>query len=107
MNQPSDAELIVRPVVCFGSVVVVGVLGFGYAKLTNNGFALIGFLIPYVPGSLIACVLGGVFAVKAYRNLPANHRGRHILTAMICLAVILVLLCLALVANIQTTLSRP
>ena len=83
MNQPSNDELVVRPLVCFALVVVVGVFGFGYAKLTNNGFFLIGFLIPYVLCSLIGCVLGAVFAAKAYRKLPANHKGRHILTAVI------------------------
>ena len=107
MNQPSDSELIVRPLVCFGLVVVVGVFGFGYAKLTNNGFFLIGFLIPYIPCSLIGCVLGAVFAAKAYRNLPADHKGRHILTAVISLAVIGVLLCVAFAVYIETTLSRP
>jgi len=107
MNQPSDAELVVRPLVCFGLVLVVGVFGFGYAKLTNNGFFLLGFLVPYVPGSLIGCVVGAVFAAKAYRKLPPNHRGRHLLTAVISLAVIGVLLCLAFVAHIEATLSRP
>ena len=107
MNKPSDTALVVRPLVCFGLVLIVGVFGFGYAKLTNNGFFLIGFLIPYVPGSLIGCVVGAVFAVKAYRNLPASDKGRHILTTVISLTVIGVLLCLAFVAHIESTLSRP
>jgi hypothetical protein len=93
--------------VCFGLVPVVGAIGFTYAKLTGNGFFLIGFLIPYVPGSLIACVLGAVFAAKAYRNLPANHKGRRILTAVIFLTAIAVLLCLAFLAYVQNILSRP
>ncbi len=107
MNQHSNTELVVRPLVCFGLVLLVGVLGFARAKLTNNGFFLIGFLIAYVPCSLVACIVGAVFAVKAYRVLPADHNGRHILTAVISLAVLGVAACLLLALNISSSLSRP
>jgi hypothetical protein len=107
MNQPSNSELVVRPLVCFGLVLLAGALGFGHAKLTNNGFFLIGFLIAYVPCSLVACVVGGVFAAKAYRVLPANHKGRRILTTVISLAVLGVAACLLLALSISSSLSRP
>ncbi len=107
MNQPSDNDLVLRPLACFGLVLIVGAIGFGNAIMTNNGFALIGFLVPYILFSLVACVVGTVFAVKAYRGLPPNHKGRNVLTVVLSLAVLGVVLCLLLVANFSSTFSRP
>ena len=88
-----------RPLVCFGLVLIVGAIGFSSAK---NGFSLIGFLIRFIPCSLIACALGTVFAVKAYRGLPSNHKGKHLLTAVILLVVLGIALCLLLAVEINS-----
>ena len=40
-----DLRVLLRPLICFGSVLLLGVFGFAYAKLTNNGIWFIGFLL--------------------------------------------------------------
>jgi uncharacterized membrane protein (UPF0136 family) len=102
MAPQPDLRVLFRPLVCFGSVLLLGVLGFAYAKLTNNGIGLIGFLIFYVPFSLLALVLGAVFAVKAYAVLPAKHWGKCFLTAAIALVVVLLLICFAVFAELTS-----
>ncbi len=104
MSAPSDTALVLRPLVCFGLVLVAGLGGL---VGTKNGFAFIGFLLAYVPSALIVSVVGAVFAVKAYRLLPAAHKGRHILTAVMSLAVLAVLGMLLLMAHLEHTLARP
>ena len=106
MNSPSNTQLLMRPLICFGLIVVSGVIGYGHAVLTKNGFFLIGFLIPYIPFSLAACAMGTVFAVKAYRGLPPKHQGRMVLTTAIALAVLVLATFLLLLRNVYS-ISRP
>ena len=89
MSATSHTELAIRPVLCFGLVPVVGVLGF---VLTGNGFSFFGFLLAYIPFCLVISVVGAVFAAKAYAGLPSDHWGRIALAASIALAILGVLL---------------
>lgn len=81
---------------------LLGFFGSTYAALTNNGIAFIGFLLFYIPFSLLALVLGAVFAAKAYAVLPAKHWGKYLLTAAITLVVLLLLICFALIAELNS-----
>ena len=71
----------------------LGVFGFAYAKLTDNGIWLIGFLLFYVPFAVIASILGAVFSVKPYAVLPANHWAKYVLTGVIAFVVVLLVIC--------------
>jgi divalent metal cation (Fe/Co/Zn/Cd) transporter len=101
MNSTSDKNAALWPLICFGSVVVLGVFGFGYAKLTNNGFALIGFLVFYVPFSLFASALGAVFAVKAFTNKPSNHWVKYVLFGAIVVAGAFILICFSVIKQLD------
>ena len=102
MNPRPDLRMLFRPLTCFGLALLLGAFGFAYAKLANNGIWLIGFLLFYVPFSLVALVLGGVFTVRAYAALPAGHWGKYLLIATIALVVLLLLICLALITELNS-----
>lgn len=93
MNSPINRRVVLRPLICFGLVLLSGALGFGYAKLTNNGFWGLGFLLVLLPCSLITCIVGTVFTIKAFAVLPADHWGRFALSAMITLVLLGFALC--------------
>jgi hypothetical protein len=85
MSNPTDDRLATRPVVCFGLVIVTGVLGF---VLAGNGFARLGFLLLYIPAALIVSAFGVAYSIKAYAGLPRGHWGRTSLTVLIALMLV-------------------
>jgi hypothetical protein len=100
MTRPDDTSAVVLPLICFGSAVGLGLLAFGYAKLTNNGIFLIGFLLFFVPFSVVALILGAIFSIKAYGALPARHWGRYALAAAIALVVVLLIICTMIIVEV-------
>jgi len=93
MTHSPETRVVLRPLICFGAALALGVFGFAYAKLTDNGIWLIGFLLFYVPFAVIASILGAVFSVKAYAVLPANHWAKYVLTGVIAFVVVLLVIC--------------
>jgi hypothetical protein len=82
MNAPSHTKLALRPLICFGSVVLAGLAG---SVFTKGGFSFLGFLLVYLPAALIVSVMGMIFAIRANATLPRRHWGRTALTALLVL----------------------
>jgi hypothetical protein len=97
MKAHIDISPLVLPSLFLLPVFITGISGFGYAYVNHNGIFLLGFLLVFVPISLLALLVGVIFSARACQKVPKGHWGRKYLGALcisigiLCLLGVLVL----------------